>query len=137
MITHRSMSFNIATLFIVFINSLRISCFHDLFPNSLHQSRGTYLSHNKNKISTTQISNIPQRLELSSQKVSKSSEKKSFKRFMQVELWRSPELEDLYPVLCSIEVARRDINRLMRRVSTDKLDGLYSNSDSFAKTSIN
>ena len=55
---------------------------------------------------------------------------------MQVELWRSPELEDLYPVLCSIEVACRDINRLMRRVSTDKLDGLYSNSDSFAKTSM-
>jgi len=54
-----------------------------------------------------------------------SNERKTFKRFMQVELWRNPELEELYPVLCSIEVACRDINRLMRRVSTDNLDGLH------------
>jgi fructose-1,6-bisphosphatase I len=51
-------------------------------------------------------------------------ERKTFKRFMQVELWRTPELEDMYPILCSIEVACRDINRLMRRISTDNLNGL-------------
>ena len=49
---------------------------------------------------------------------------KTFKRFMQVELYRSPELEELYPILCSIEQACRDINRLMRRINTDNLDGL-------------
>ena len=54
-------------------------------------------------------------------------ERKTFKRFMQIELWRTPELEALYPVLCSIEVACRDINRLMRRISTDNLDGLHGN----------
>ena len=51
-------------------------------------------------------------------------ERKTFKRFMQVELWRRPDLENLYPILCSIETACRDINRLMRRVSTDNLDGV-------------
>jgi len=50
-------------------------------------------------------------------------ERKTFKRFMQIELWRTPELEDLYPILCSIESACSDINRLMRRVSTDNLSG--------------
>ena len=54
------------------------------------------------------------------------SERKSFKRFMQIELWRTPQLESLYPILCSLELACRDINRLMRRVSTDNLDGLHS-----------
>ena len=53
-----------------------------------------------------------------------SGERKTFKRFMQVELYRSPELESLYPILCGIETACRDINRLMRRVTTDNLDGL-------------
>ena len=67
-------------------------------------------------------------------KTSLSSERKTFKRFMQVELWRTPEIEDLYPVLCSIEVACRDINRLMRRVSTDNLDGLYSNNGNLVTT---
>ncbi len=54
----------------------------------------------------------------------KITEKKSFKRFMQIELWRSPELESIYPVLCSIELSCRDINRLMRRVKTDNLEGV-------------
>ena len=52
-----------------------------------------------------------------------SQTRKTFKRFMQVELWRSPELEDLFPILCNIENACRDVNRLMRRVSTDNLQG--------------
>jgi len=43
---------------------------------------------------------------------------------MQTELYRTPELESLYPILCSLETACRDINRLMRRVTTDNLDGL-------------
>ena len=42
---------------------------------------------------------------------------------MQIELWRSPELEALFPILCSLELACRDINRLIRRVQTDSLDG--------------
>ena len=57
------------------------------------------------------------------------SEKITYKRFMQVELWRRPELESIYPVLCAIELACRDINRLMRRVSTDSLDGLQGSSN--------
>lgn len=64
------------------------------------------------------------------------SERKTFKRFMEVELWRKPELEDLYPVLCSIEFACRDINRLMRRVSTDNLSG-YNGGVEGAKGSVN
>ena len=65
-----------------------------------------------------------------------SSERKTFKRFMEVELWRKPELENLYPVLCSIEHACRDINRLMRRVSTDNLSG-YNGGVEGAKGSVN
>lgn len=52
---------------------------------------------------------------------------KTFKRFMQVELYRFPELENLYPILCGLETACRDINRLMRRISTDNLQGLQGN----------
>ena len=33
-------------------------------------------------------------------------------------------MEDLFPILCSIESACNDINRLMRRISTDDLSGL-------------
>lgn len=51
------------------------------------------------------------------------SGRKTFKRFMQIELWRTPELESIFPVLCGLEQACRDISRLMRRVSTDNLDG--------------
>ena len=58
-----------------------------------------------------------------------ATEKITYKRFMQVELWRRPELESIYPVLCAIELACRDINRLMRRVSTDSLDGLQGSSN--------
>jgi fructose-1,6-bisphosphatase I len=63
-------------------------------------------------------------------------ERKTFKRFMEVELWRKPQLEDMYPVLCSIELACRDINRLMRRVSTDNLSG-YNGAIEGAKGSVN
>jgi fructose-1,6-bisphosphatase I len=52
-----------------------------------------------------------------------TTEEKSFKRFVQLELWRTPELESLYPVLCSVEQACRDIHYLMRRITSDKLDG--------------
>lgn len=58
-----------------------------------------------------------------------SAERKSFKRFMQVEIWRSGasnEMQALYPLLTSLEKACRDINMLMRRISTDDLDGLTS-----------
>jgi fructose-1,6-bisphosphatase I len=51
-------------------------------------------------------------------------DRKTFKRFMQIELWRAPEIEDLYPILCSIESACNDINRLMRRIATDNLSGM-------------
>ena len=54
----------------------------------------------------------------------KTMEPKSFKRYMQVVTWRDPELENLYPILCSIENSCRDINRLMRRISTDDIGGL-------------
>ena len=50
-------------------------------------------------------------------------ERKTFKRFMEIEKYRSRNMEDLYPILCSIENACRDVNRLMRRVSTDNLQG--------------
>lgn len=64
-------------------------------------------------------------------------EKKSFKRFWQVETrYRDPELENLYPILCSLELACRDINRLMRRVVTDKLDGYNNKGSSGATTNI-
>ena len=43
---------------------------------------------------------------------------------MQIELYRKPELETIYPILCSIEKACLDINRLMRRISTDNLSGV-------------
>lgn len=56
-------------------------------------------------------------------------ERKTFKRFMQVELWRTPELEQLYPLLCSLETACHDVNRLMRRISTDNLGGLQTGID--------
>ena len=48
---------------------------------------------------------------------------KSFKRYMQIATWKDPELEALYPILLSIESSCRDINRLMRRISTDGLSG--------------
>ena len=53
-----------------------------------------------------------------------ATNKVQFKRFMQVELYRKPELESIYPILCGIEKACLDINRLMRRISTDNLSGL-------------
>jgi len=46
---------------------------------------------------------------------------------MQIELYRKPELESMYPILCSIEKACLDINRLMRRISTDNLSGQDGN----------
>jgi len=74
--------------------------------------------------SFTTLGNIRQRSALRMMGPSSSVPAKTFKRFMQVELYRSPELESLYPILCSLETACRDINRLMRRVTTDGLDGL-------------
>ena len=53
-----------------------------------------------------------------------NSRAKTFKRYMQIHTWQNPELEALYPILCSIESSCRDINRLMRRISTDNLGGL-------------
>jgi hypothetical protein len=70
------------------------------------------------------------------QSLSSNPERKMYKRFMQVELWRKPELEAMYPVLCSIESACRDINRLMRRVSTDNLSG-YNTAVEGGKGSVN
>eukprot|EP01041_Mallomonas_annulata_P010942 gene10942-22842_t len=64
-------------------------------------------------------------------------ERKTFKRFMQVELWRTPELEDLFPILCSIENACRDVNRLMRRISTDNLYGDYTAAGGGGGPSVN
>lgn len=60
---------------------------------------------------------------MSSQPLNIVKERKTYKRFMEIELWRKPELETLYPILCSLESACRDVNRLMRRVSTDNLEG--------------
>jgi fructose-1,6-bisphosphatase I len=55
----------------------------------------------------------------------KAIDRKTLKRFLQVEIWRSPEKESLYPILSAFEAACRDINRLMRRISTDNLDGYH------------
>jgi len=66
-----------------------------------------------------------------------NTDKKTFKRFMEIELWRNPEIESLYPVLCSIESACSDINRLMRRVSTDDIGGYYRKKGSEDNISVN
>lgn len=58
-------------------------------------------------------------------KTTKTADRKTLKRFLQIEFWRSPEKESLYPILCAYESACRDINRLMRRISTDNLDGYH------------
>lgn len=62
-------------------------------------------------------------------RVLKGVERKTLKRFLQVEFWRSPEKESLYPIFCAFETACRDINRLMRRISTDNLDGYHGGVD--------
>jgi len=62
---------------------------------------------------------------------STSIERKSLKRFLEVEIWRSgasPEMKTLYPMLTGIEKACRDISLLMRRISTDNLEGLSQGS---------
>lgn len=73
--------------------------------------------------SFAKVSGLPKLFATTETSVQTSNERKTFKRFFQVELWRAPELADIYPVLCSIEKACRDINRLMRRISTDELEG--------------
>ena len=62
-------------------------------------------------------------------RVLRGVERKTLKRFLQVEFWRSPEKESLYPIFCAFETACRDINRLMRRISTDNLDGYHGGVD--------
>jgi fructose-1,6-bisphosphatase I len=60
-----------------------------------------------------------------------SQERKTFKRFMQVEIWRSgasAEMQALYPLVTALERACRDINMLMRRITTDNLEGLTKGS---------
>lgn len=52
-------------------------------------------------------------------------DRKTLKRFLQIEFFRSPEKESLYPIFCAFETACRDVNRLMRRISTDNLDGYH------------
>jgi len=77
-------------------------------------------------ISTKKLTSLHSSINVIDEKHSASytnSERKSFKRFIQLELWRAPELESLYPILCSLEQACRDINNLMRRITTDQLDG--------------
>jgi fructose-1,6-bisphosphatase I len=64
------------------------------------------------------------------------SDRKTYKRFMQIELWRQPEMEGILPILISIEQACSDINRLMRRVSTDNLTG-YQQGGANATNSVN
>ena len=54
---------------------------------------------------------------------------KSFKQYIQKEAWSNSEINDLYPVLCSIESACIDINRLLRRtnINMNNLYGLQNN----------
>lgn len=93
---------------ILFFQALNVSnAFYNSFPL---QTRSNLLT-NLNLESPTSAQSV--------------GEKKTFKRFIQIELWRTPELESLYPVMCSIEQACRDINSLMRRISTDQLDGYH------------
>lgn len=49
--------------------------------------------------------------------------KKSFKRAMQIEVWKAPKMEGTHSILCALESGCRDISRLMRRVLIDSLDG--------------
>jgi len=91
---------------------LSFRCIHPQFQKNHH------------KHSNSNTRNVRLTIHSSKQTEIQSTEKKTFKRFMQVELWRQPELESLFPILSSLELACRDINRLMRRVSTDNLEGV-------------
>ena len=51
---------------------------------------------------------------------------KSFKQYIQKEAWSNSEINNLFPVLCSIESACIDINRLIKRVSINNLSGLQN-----------
>ena len=45
----------------------------------------------------------------------------SFKQYIQKESWLKSEINDIYPILSSIESACMDINRLIKRVSINNL----------------
>ena len=63
-----------------------------------------------------------------------ATDRKTFRRFIQTELYRTSELEKLFPILCALETACRDISKLMRRVATDSLSGnhrLASSNDDY------
>lgn len=55
-------------------------------------------------------------------------DRKPFKRIVQTEIWKRPELGTTFFILCGLESACRDISHLVRRVSTDNLAGLYRGS---------
>lgn len=51
----------------------------------------------------------------------------NFKQYIQKESWLKSEINDIYPILSSIESACMDINRLIKRVSINNLSGLQNN----------
>jgi len=53
---------------------------------------------------------------------------KSFDIFVQHEVWRNPELDDIQPILNSIETSCNNINKLMRSISETKL---FNNEDKY------
>jgi fructose-1,6-bisphosphatase I len=51
---------------------------------------------------------------------------KTFRHYVQKEAWRTHEMNDLQPILNSIEIACADINRLIRRVNINNLVGIQN-----------
>ena len=51
----------------------------------------------------------------------------NFKNIMRKEIYKNPEFDDLLPVLFNIEKACIDINKLLRCVSINNLEGLHNN----------
>lgn len=51
-------------------------------------------------------------------------DKKNFKYIMRREIYKNPEYEDLFPILLSLEKSFKDINKLLRCVSINNLEGL-------------
>lgn len=114
---------NISIFFLFYI---LIQSHYDAFLiNTLNTIKDNRMVYNQLYSSTSSNEENKQPIMVSTS--TSKTDRKTFKRFMQIELWRTPELESLYPILCSIETACRDINRLMRRISTDNLDGLHGN----------
>jgi len=55
----------------------------------------------------------------------KKVKQKTFSRFIEVEAWRSPEIQEMIPLLRGIDKACRQISDLLKRAMTDGNQGLF------------